>query len=352
MPLVCCNFSENRININLYPRLKLCIEYIITIICWGLQTRVYTIIFLILGRVAWKQKQYRYSVYVYPHIPAELLEAHLYIQRSPKLVLHQSKPDCIYDEILNNTDPRLNWEASKKIDDFSANGLVNGSYAPEHCNALFSVAIIVPFKNRHRHLDIFLPYMHNFLRKQDIHYRLYVIEQQDEKIFNKGILFNVGVKTAMLHKFPCIILHDVDLLPLNTTNLYVCTNEPRHMSIGIDKYRFMLQYEDLIGGVVALKTEQYVAMNGYSNRFHGWGGEDDDFYHRLAPQKLTLVRSHVEMTRYTMLGHPQERLNSNRYKIMRDNNKRGFIRDGLSTLPNVSARISNHPLFTLVGVQL
>ncbi|KAJ8729323.1 hypothetical protein PYW08_000904 [Mythimna loreyi] len=352
MPLTCCNFSENRININLYPRLKLCIEYIITIICWGLQTRVYTMIFLILGYKACKLFFWKYCTYGYPHLPAEILETFLYKQRSSKLVLHQSKPYCIYDEILNNTDYLSIKEVTRNVHDFSANGLVNGSYAPEHCNALFSVAIIVPFKNRHRQLDVFLPYIHNFLRKQNIHYRLYVIEQQDEKMFNKGILYNVGAKTAMLHKFPCVVLHDLDLLPVDAGNLYVCTNEPRHMSASIDKFRFMLPYEELIGGVTALKTEQYVAMNGYSNRFQGWGGEDDDFQRRLAPQGLKLVRFPIERSRYIMLGHPQERHNTNRYKVMEENIKYGFVTDGLSTLPHVSVRISNHPLFTLVRVQL
>ncbi|KAJ8726464.1 hypothetical protein PYW07_001162 [Mythimna separata] len=233
-----------------------------------------------------------------------------------------------------------------------SNGLVNGSYTPEHCNALFSVAILVAYKNRQSQLDIFLPYIHNFLRKQNIHYRLYVVEQQDNKTFNKGILYNVGAKTAMEDHFPCLILHDVDLLPLDDRNLYACANEPRHMSASIDKFRFMLPYDSLLGGVAALKSEQYVAINGYSNRFLGWGGEDDDFQRRLLPQKLNTIRFPIEMSRYTMLAHPQEHRNVDRFMIMRENLKEGYEKDGLSTLPFVSVRISHHPLFTLVGVQL
>ena len=41
----------------------------------------------------------------------------------------------------------------------------------------------------------------------------------------------------------------------------------------------------MFGGVVALKPEQFVAANGFSNRFHGWGGEDDDFYGRFGKDK-------------------------------------------------------------------
>ncbi|KAJ8730467.1 hypothetical protein PYW07_017505 [Mythimna separata] len=317
-----------------------------------LQLRVITCIFFILSIKAVLLFFANYGVYKYPHIPAEVLETQLYKQRSPKLVLHKSKPDCKYDEILGSTSSLLNWEVPRRFDDFSAQGLVNGSYAPEHCNALFSVAVVVAYRNRQSQLDIFLPYMHNFLRKQNIHYRIYVVEQQDEKIFNKGILYNVGAKTALGDQFPCLILHDVDLLPLDAANLYACAASPRHMSASIDKFRFVLPYDYLTGGVLALKAQQFVAVNGFSNRFEGWGGEDDDFSYRLAAHKLDVVRFPVAMSRYTMLEHPQERRNSARLQILRDSIRDGGARDGLSTLPPVHVRVATHRLFTLVGVRL
>lgn len=40
---------------------------------------------------------------------------------------------------------------------------------------------------------------------------------------------------------------------------------------------FRLPYETNFGGVSALTKEQYEAVNGFSNSFFGWGGEDDDF---------------------------------------------------------------------------
>lgn len=44
---------------------------------------------------------------------------------------------------------------------------------------------------------------------------------------------------------------------------------------------FRLPYTSYFGGVSALTREQYEAVNGFSNEFFGWGGEDDDFYNRF-----------------------------------------------------------------------
>ena len=39
-------------------------------------------------------------------------------------------------------------------------------------------------------------------------------------------------------------------------------------------------YEDIFGGVSAIFPEQFKAVNGYPNRYWGWGGEDDDLSER------------------------------------------------------------------------
>ena len=41
-----------------------------------------------------------------------------------------------------------------------------------------------------------------------------------------------------------------------------------------------LPYRGIIGGVAAMRREQFYKINGYSNKFFGWGGEDDDLYGR------------------------------------------------------------------------
>ena len=43
---------------------------------------------------------------------------------------------------------------------------------------------------------------------------------------------------------------------------------------------YRLPYASLVGGVFAVRVEDFVQVNGYSNLFWGWGGEDDDIFSR------------------------------------------------------------------------
>ena len=39
-----------------------------------------------------------------------------------------------------------------------------------------------------------------------------------------------------------------------------------------------------VGGVLCITPEMYTTANGYSNRYDGWGGEDNDFRIRFVDQ--------------------------------------------------------------------
>ncbi|KAJ8982088.1 hypothetical protein NQ317_011086 [Molorchus minor] len=220
--------------------------------------------------------------------------------------------------------------------------ILGGEYDPEECKALIKTALIIPYKNRSEELNIFLNYMHHFLQNQKIHYRIFVVEQNNTLPFNRAEMLNFGARLAITLQYDCLILHDVDLIPLNTGNIYGCAKLPRHMSSSLDTFRYNLPYLTLFGGATSILSKQFLTINGMSNKFFGWGGEDDDFYRRLAAHGLEPCRYAPEISRYTMLPHKKRNGEVSslelvfiryRYKALKDSVVRHKV-DGLNSLPH------------------
>lgn len=64
------------------------------------------------------------------------------------------------------------------------------------------------------------------------------MEQVDTHPFNRAKLLNIGAVAAMKAGYPCLIFHDVNLLPLKIANMYACVKTPRHMSSSINRPRY------------------------------------------------------------------------------------------------------------------
>lgn len=229
------------------------------------------------------------------------------------------------------------------------------------CSRQPRMAVIVPFRNRDEHLRTFLGYMIPMLQSQQIDFKMVVVEQRGNGSYNKGRLFNAGFEFVMAldPKVDCVILHDVDLLPLGYDVPYRCSSLPVHMAAYVDTMNFKLpfvfifsslhvfiaaaaaetapvglfcsitnnverscmllsvpiavpeafmpfcfSYDYLLGGVVAITPEHYRTINGFSNNFWDWGGEDDDLGLRVKKSELKIFRySNRPWSRYRMLNH-------------------------------------------------
>ncbi|XP_013200975.2 beta-1,4-N-acetylgalactosaminyltransferase bre-4 [Amyelois transitella] len=229
-----------------------------------------------------------------------------------------------------------------------------GRYSPPNCTARHKVAIIVPFRDRKQHLAIFLNHMHPFLMRQQIEYGIFIIEQEGNSEFNRAKLMNVGYAESQKQKaggWQCFIFHDIDLLPLDLRNMYSCPRQPRHMSASIDKLNFQLPYEDIFGGVSAMTKEQFWAVNGFSNKYWGWGGEDDDMSYRIKKMGYHVARYKMSIARYAMLDHKKSPPNPKRYQLLSQTYKM-FHTDGLSTLQYEVVQITHNHLYTHVLVNI
>ena len=159
---------------------------------------------------------------------------------------------------------------------------------------------MIPYRDREEHLILFLNHIHPILMRQQIIYGIYVIEQAGEMKFNRALLFNVGYVEA-LKDFPhwdCFIFHDVDHMPEDDRNLYRCAEGPRLMAVAVDKWNYTHKYASFFGAVTAISRTQFELLNGFSNQFWGWGGEDDDMYERIKYAQLKVTRCSKDIDRY------------------------------------------------------
>ncbi|XP_018783616.1 PREDICTED: beta-1,4-N-acetylgalactosaminyltransferase bre-4 [Bactrocera latifrons] len=221
-----------------------------------------------------------------------------------------------------------------------------GAFQPHDCIPKEHVAIVVPFRDRYAHLTVFLRNIHPFLMKQHIAYRIFLIEQTNGKAFNRAALMNIGFLEALkIFPWDCFIFHDVDLLPLDNRNLYTCPRQPRHMSVSIDTLNFKLPYRSIFGGVSAMTREHFQLVNGFSNSYFGWGGEDDDMSNRLKHANLFISRYPVNIARYMMLKHPKEKANPKRYENL-VNGISKMEMDGINSIKYEIYSIREFPTFT------
>ncbi|CAG9760610.1 unnamed protein product [Ceutorhynchus assimilis] len=254
-----------------------------------------------------------------------------------------NKPNCTYEDIVSSSHVIQVSDITKQQNYIAP--LFGGEFIPKHCVPLIKTAIVVPYRNRTEQLNIFVNYMHKFLQQQQIHYKLIVVEQNDTLPFNRAKMINIGAQLAMDSNYTCLILHDVDLIPLTKGNLYGCSKRPRHMSSSLDTFRYNLPYLKLFGGAVAILSDQYENVNGMSNSFYGWGGEDDDFYNRLEAKNILPYRFAPEISKYTMLMHKKQPKNDRRFENLKWSLEN--IYNGLSKLSRkYSVRLEN--LYTKV----
>lgn len=227
-----------------------------------------------------------------------------------------------------------------------------GRYQPPDCEARNRVALIIPFRDRDIHLKIFLNNIHSFLMRQQLDYGIFVIDLEESIPFNRALLLNVGFLEAnKVHDYQCYIFHDVDLIPENDHNTYSCPEQPRHMSVAIDKMNYRLPYMTIFGGVSAMTKEQMLTVNGYPNKFFGWGGEDDEMYNRIKYHNLTISRYTGDVARYKMLAHLRNQENPKRFDLIKSE-KRHNHSDGLSSLQyRVISRVQRR-LYTYIRVSV
>ena len=168
-----------------------------------------------------------------------------------------------------------------------------GRHQPETCHQTQRTALVIPYRDRQQHLAVWLAHLHPILARQQRDYQVFLVDQVDTFPFNRGALLNAGVLEARkLGEFNCFVLHDVDMVPETDLAVYQCppSGQILHMAVSVSRWRYRIAYNQYSGGIVLANNHTINKLNGFSNSFYGWGGEDDDFYCRLVRNNVTINR--------------------------------------------------------------
>jgi len=178
--------------------------------------------------------------------------------------------------------------------------------------------IVIPYRNRHSHLMQWLTRVRHRLPQRTV---IIVVEQQDDYKFNRGALLNAGFVRAEQLGASRVIFHDVDLVPDdNLVNMYVdwWPNAVVHFGARFSRYNNSNSY---FGGVVGFDIRYFP---GFSNKFYGWGGEDDSLYRRTDSRLICRpqIGNYDDLENY---GTPRQKLQSlrNEHKC---SNKRELLK--------------------------
>jgi glycosyltransferase involved in cell wall biosynthesis len=137
------------------------------------------------------------------------------------------------------------------------------------------LSIIIPYRNRETALTHIIPSLQEYVSKQVEDYEILVVEQANDKPFNKGLMNNIGCLNST-GDYLCF--HDVDLIPEFADYSYPTL--PSHLSSHCSQFNYINIPDKIMGGVILFTREHFTMVNGYSNEYSGWGKEDDDLYER------------------------------------------------------------------------
>jgi hypothetical protein len=151
------------------------------------------------------------------------------------------------------------------------------------------LGIIVPYRNRYEHLQEFKKSIIKYLDSNSYeNYVIIIVQQDDAKLFNRGMLCNIGFLESQKQKCDYIVIHDVDMIPTDVD--YSFSEIPIHLATD------NIPFESYFGGITLIPSDLFKKINGFSNLYWGWGFEDDDLRYRCVKNNISFQKHIVEKT--------------------------------------------------------
>ena len=140
---------------------------------------------------------------------------------------------------------------------------------------MYNNIIIVPYRNREKQLNYFMENVVPLVKTNLQNTKIIIIEQEQGKLFNKGVLMNIGFKMYK-NKTIYFIQNDIDLTPKKK-----CLEEYYSKNIENNEVLAILTSPyNVYGGIIKISNDAIHKINGYPNDIWGWGCEDKALQNR------------------------------------------------------------------------
>lgn len=147
------------------------------------------------------------------------------------------------------------------------------------------LGVIVPYRHRENQLPSFIVNISNYLTQKGIPFEIIIVEQDDAKQFNRGMLLNIGFVYAKKYGCKYVVFHDVDMLPIDVDYSYC--EYPTHLATNTKNQTEEI-FDEYFGGVTMFNVNDFITIDGFSNKYWDWGYEDTDLLYRVKKHKLPL----------------------------------------------------------------
>lgn len=196
---------------------------------------------------------------------------------------------------------------------------------------MYKTVIIIPFRDRDEHLNEFIRIAVPLIYKYLPNSKIVVVEQNNDKLFNRGALLNVGFKEYE-NKTEYFITNDVDMIPSDNVVRDVYSQEYKNV------IRIRSAHKQSLGGVVKFKHSAIFDINGFPNNIWGWGIEDRALFYRCYIKNIYVtddMDKNVGDTKRTVVfglksvGDSRRSLKYNQFQILphKSNENMNYIGD-------------------------
>jgi hypothetical protein len=130
-----------------------------------------------------------------------------------------------------------------------------------------------------------------YFNKYNIEYKIIICEQDDNNLFNRGMLLNIAfLESEKIYKNHNNIIY----MHMNTDYLFdlnrVFPDEFINFNSGfIDIHR---PPYPVLGAACIFDAKSYLEINGFPNDLCGWGGDDWAIYNRIIKKQIPLLTPH------------------------------------------------------------